>query len=245
MRVGVAIPYALSRCGLRALLLAQKDTQVAVEVESVLDRIEVILNARLDVLIVSTEDQPFNATSMSRMQKLLPETKILLLIDRPDDEFEFQAVQAGAWGCVSQRCTPEVLEKALTTIARGEIWVSRPVATRLIGKLAQWEVTNGENPNGLTRREWEVLGLVANGHHNKEIASRLSVSENTVKTHLHTIFRKIQVDSRLGATLHYYHHATRSGLTENDAPAPSAEVKEPPTQGNPARKIPSRPKGES
>jgi DNA-binding NarL/FixJ family response regulator len=245
MKVGIAIPYALSRSGLRALLVAQEDTQVAIEVDSVLDNVEAILSARPDVLIVSALEQPFDLTTLSRMHKLLPETSILLLTDKPDEEFEFQVIRTGAWGCVSRRCTPGVLEKALTSIAHGEIWVSGPVATRLIGKLARRQLMNGENPNGLTRREWEILGLVANGHHNKEIANSLSVSENTVKTHLHSIFGKIHVDSRLGATLHYYHHATRSGLTENAPPAPSAEIKERSTLGNPARKIPSRPRGES
>jgi len=245
MNVGIAIPYAVSRAGVRALLVVQKDIQVAIEVDSVLDNVEAILSARPDVLIVSAPEQPVDLTTLSRMLKLLPETRILLLTDKPDEEFEFQAIRTGAWGCVSRRCTSEVLAKALRTIASGEIWVSGPVATRLIGKLAQWQVMNGENPNGLTRREWEVLGLVANGGHNKEIANRLSVSENTVKTHLHNIFGKIHVDSRLGATLHYYHHATRSGLTENAPPAPSAEIKERSTLGNPPRKIPSRPRGES
>jgi DNA-binding NarL/FixJ family response regulator len=58
--------------------------------------------------------------------------------------------------------------------------------------------------NGLTPREWKVLGLLAGGSRNKEIANRLSVSENTVKTHLYTIYRKISVDCRLAATLYYF-----------------------------------------
>jgi len=68
-----------------------------------------------------------------------------------------------------------------------------------------------ESTNRLTRREWEILASVANGARNKEIANRLSISENTVKTHLLTIYRKIGVDCRLAATLYYFEHAKSNG----------------------------------
>jgi LuxR family transcriptional regulator of csgAB operon len=99
--------------------------------------------------------------------------------------------------------------KAIGVVEKGEIWVSRSVASRLISKLS--EIPVSPNSNGLTPREWKVLGLLASGTRNKEIANRLSVSENTVKTHLYTIYRKLNVDCRLAATLYYFQHVKSDG----------------------------------
>jgi DNA-binding NarL/FixJ family response regulator len=238
MKICLAVPYLLIRKSIRALLATRKNTEVVVEdVENVLDEAEAVRKARPELLILWAPVQSFDLGTVSRFQQLLPQTKLLLLIDRPDDEFEFEAIRAGAWGCVSTTCSPDTLDRALETIARGEIWVSRATATRLIGKLVRGHSMHGEDEGRLTRREGEVLELVANGLHNKEIAKRLSVSENTVKSHLHTIFRKISVDSRLGATLYYYHHANRAHLAESILPARSADLRDLQTRGGPARKV--------
>ena len=238
MKICLAVPYLLIRKSICALLATRKNTEVVVEdVENVLDEAEAVRKARPELLILWAPVQTFDLGTVSRIQQLLPQTKLVLLIDRSDDEFEFEAIRAGAWGCVSTMYSPDALDRALETIARGEIWVSRATATRLIGKLARGHGMNGEDQGRLTRREWEVLELVANGHRNKEIAKRLSVSENTVKSHLHTIFRKISVDSRLGATLHYYHHANRAHLAESIPPARSADLRDLRTRGGPARKV--------
>ena len=99
------------------------------------------------------------------------------------------------------------------------------VATRLIHKLAESESADSATSNGLTPQEWKVLGLLASGSRNKEIANRLSVSENTVKTHLYTIYRKIKVDCRLAATLYYFQHVKSNGEYSHKPAAPRAKVK--------------------
>ena len=99
------------------------------------------------------------------------------------------------------------------------------MASRLITKLAQSESPDSANSNGLTPREWKVLGLLASGTRNKEIANRLSVSENTVKTHLYTIYRKINVDCRLAATLYYFQHVKSDGKSPHKSAVPLAKLK--------------------
>jgi DNA-binding NarL/FixJ family response regulator len=154
---------------------------------------------------------------------LLPKVKILLDVDKPDEETELLALRAGARGCVSRRIDLDTLLKAFVVIGRGEYWVSHGVATHAIGKLAQSENVEDTNSNELTPREWEILGLLAKGARNKEIANALSVSENTVKTHLFTIYRKVNVDCRLAATLYYFEHSKRNGKFPGKPAPPQAK----------------------
>jgi DNA-binding NarL/FixJ family response regulator len=173
--------------------------------------VEVLRKAQPDVLLVHGTGGDSDFDVVSRLRNLAPEIKVLLFLDAADEEIEFQAIRAGSCGCVSNASDLDTLLKAIGAVGRGEIWVSRQVASRLITRLAQSESPNSSNSNGLTPREWKVLGLLASGTRNKEIANRLSVSENTVKTHLYTIYRKINVDCRLAATLYYFQHAESDG----------------------------------
>jgi len=130
-------------------------------------------------------------------------------MDGAGETFEIRALKAGAWGCVSMTASPEILTKALKDVGDGEMWVSRRLATRILGNVVRWHEAAASDMTGLTPREWEILAHVAHGYRNKEIASRLIVSENTIKAHLAAIFRKLQVDTRLGAALHYFHQTAQ------------------------------------
>jgi DNA-binding NarL/FixJ family response regulator len=165
---------------------------------------EVLSKAQPEVLLFQSSGSRADLEAVSRLHNLAPEIKILLLMDSAEEETEFQAIRAGGCGCISNASELNTLLKAIKAVARGELWLSRLLAARLIRKLMQPETPVSVTSNGLTPREWKVLGLLAGGSRNKEIANRLSVSENTVKTHLYTIYRKINVDCRLAATLYYF-----------------------------------------
>jgi DNA-binding NarL/FixJ family response regulator len=222
MRLGVISRLSLSRKGLCALLASSKKCSIVLELPNIPEDVEVLRKAQPEVLLVHASGGDADFEVVSR----LPEIRILLFLDTADEEFEFQAVRAGACGCVSNASDLDTLLKAISVVGRGEIWVSRQVATRLIHKLAQAESAESTNSNGLTRREWTVLGLLATGSRNKEIASRLAVSENTVKTHLYTIYRKINVDCRLAATLYYFQHVKTHGEYSQKYSAPPVKLNE-------------------
>jgi DNA-binding NarL/FixJ family response regulator len=210
MRLGVVSPYHLTREGMRALLTS-RNFAVVVDLPSLPEDLGVLREAQPEILFLQATGRASDLEIVSRLRKLLPKIKVLLLVDRTDEETEFQALRAGAWGCVSRATSLDTLVKACDIVGGGDIWVSQRVATRFIGKLAQSENGDHGSSNGLTRREWEILGLLAGGSRNKEIANRLTVSENTVKTHLYTLYRKINVDCRLAATLYYFQHAKSNG----------------------------------
>jgi DNA-binding NarL/FixJ family response regulator len=193
------------------------------DLSSIPEDVEVLRKAQPEVLLLHANGGDSDFDIVSRLRNDAPEIKILLFLDAADEEMEFQAIRAGSCGCISNASDLDTLLKAVSAVGKGEIWVSRRVASRLISKLS--EAPESPNSNGLTPREWKVLGLLASGARNKEIANRLSVSENTVKTHLSTIYRKINVDCRLAATLYYFQHVKSDGKYSHKSAAPQGNLK--------------------
>ncbi len=218
MNIGVVSPHVLTRKALCALLAPTNDLRVVIDVDDALADFELIRKSRPDILIIEILSPTTDLAAVSRLREHIPDTKFLLVSDAADEEFQIRAIRAGAQGCVSKRSEPFVLERALKIVGQGEIWLGHQVVTRLIGRLMKSQDRDEQVPGGLTQREWEILALVANGYRNKEIAGRLFVSENTVKTHLYTIYRKLQVSTRLGAALHYFQRV-------KDGHGPGAAVK--------------------
>ena len=225
MRLGVISRLSLTRRGLCALLASSRNCSIVLELPTIPEDVDVLRKAQPEVLLyhVSGGDPDFEV--VSRLRNLTPEIKVLLLLDTADEETEFQAIRAGGCGCVSNASNLDMLIKAIGAVGRGEIWVSRRVATRLITRLTQPEIADRPTANALTPQEWKVLALLASGSRNKEIANRLSVSENTVKTHLYTIYRKINVDCRLAATLYYFQHVESDGKHSRKPGPPQAKLK--------------------
>ncbi len=241
MDLGVVSPQVLTRKALCALLAPMDSFRVTLDVEGAIENFDLIQKARPDILLLDILSPASDLQVISRIRSLLPSTKVLLLSDGTDEEFQVRAIRAGAQGCVSRSSEPEVLEKALRLVGQGEIWVSHQAAARIIGKLLRSHDHEDGDNSLLTHREWEILEQVANGFRNKEIASRLFVSENTVKTHLYTIYRKLQVSTRLGAALHYFQQAPHRsrhspGMSPEANPKPAAA----PT-GEPKRRAEPRP----
>ena len=218
MRLGVISRLSLSRRGLCALLASSKNCSIVLELPTIPEDVEVLRKAQPEVLLFHAGGAAADFEIVSRLCNRTPEIKTLLLMDSADEEIEFQAIRAGGCGCISNASDLNTLLKAIGAVGRGEIWVSRRVASRLIRKLLQSESPDSPTSIGLTPREWKVLGLLASGSRNKEIANRLSVSENTVKTHLYTIYRKINVDCRLAATLYYFQNVKSNGEYKPAAP---------------------------
>jgi two-component system nitrate/nitrite response regulator NarL len=224
MDIAIVSPFTVHRKGLCVLLGQNKDFRVVVDAASALGNYEAIRKARPQVLVMETTGSTGDLETVCRFRKLLPETRILLLMDSAGETFEVRALKAGAWGCVSMAVSPEILTKALKAVGGGEMWVSHSLATRILGNVLRWHEAAASDMTGLTPREWEILAQVAHGYRNKEIANRLVVSENTIKAHLAAIYRKLQVDSRLGAAL-YYLHQTAQEEDRRDARLPASAGK--------------------
>jgi DNA-binding NarL/FixJ family response regulator len=142
------------------------------------------------------------AASQSRCR-----TVLLTAIVRDAEVME--AVKLGVRGIVLKESSPDVLIDCVRRVHRGEQWIERETVTRALQRVLDRESAEREAGETLTPREIEIVRMVARGLRNKAIAERLSISEGTVKVHLHNVYEKLGVDGRLELVL----CAQQKGLT--------------------------------
>jgi DNA-binding NarL/FixJ family response regulator len=150
----------------------------------------------------------------------LPATRVLILTTFADDDAVLPALRAGAAGYLTKDTTGEDLVEAVRAVAAGRTVLDPAVQQRLVELLRApmtptptpvpvapvAEQAVGELPEGLTRREVDVVRLVSEGLSNQQIARRLVVSEATVKTHLNHVLSKLDVDGRAGLVAWAWRH---------------------------------------
>jgi DNA-binding NarL/FixJ family response regulator len=166
------------------------------------------------------------AAATAQIRSELPDTQVVVLTTYADDASLFPALQAGARGYLTKDADAEEIERAIRAVHAGHAHLQPAVQQRLIDATtgatpasAASEQAQGasrlasEPPDGLTAREVEVLGLIAAGLSNGEIAARLVLSAATVKTHINRIFSKTGARDRAQAVRYAY----RAGLADRDA----------------------------
>lgn len=209
MTVGIISRFTLTRKLLCAMLSAIQGFQVLFDVPDVQQGIEVIKEFHPRILLVESTDSGEDIAIVYQLGRLFPESRVVLLTEGESNGFILRAIEAGARGCVSKGCDPQVLLKALNFVERGRFWVSHEVADLIAVKWVKSQGSDLAAKDELTQREWEVLALLAQGLVNKDIARLLSMSGNTVKAHLKTIYRKLNVTTRLAAALHFQQEKQR------------------------------------
>jgi DNA-binding NarL/FixJ family response regulator len=133
------------------------------------------------------------------LRELCPEVRILVLSAYDRREYVVGLVRAGISGYMLKHDSPEMLVRAVRTVAQGDEWLSSRVAEILMRSVQTYD----ERPAAkLTRREMEVLQLMAGGYRNDEIAEKLVITYQTVKNHIRKIFRKLGVETRVEAVLY-------------------------------------------
>ncbi len=210
MTVGIISRFTLTRKLLRSMLSGIQGFRVLFDIASVEDSIELVKELRPRILLVESTDSGEDIAVVYQLGKLFPESRVVLLTQGESDGFILRAIEAGACGCVSKASDPKVLLKALDLVERGKFWVSREVADLIAVRWVKSQSPEPADTEELTPREWEILALLAQGQVNKEIAGHLTISENTVKGHLKTIYRKLHVTTRLAAALHFQRDKQRS-----------------------------------
>ncbi len=147
-----------------------------------------------------------------------PAVKVIALTTYADDESVLGALRAGARGYLTKDASAEQISAAIKRVAGGEASLDEAIQSRVVEAVSAGsgmgarESPDGELPDGLTTREAEVLGLIASGLSNAEIAKRLIVSPATVKSHVNHLFSKIDARDRAQAVGYAYEH----GLVASD-----------------------------
>jgi len=203
LRVLIADDHPLFRKGMRAMLEALPDTEVVGEAATGEEALALANSLAPDVIVMDL--QMPGGTGLAATRAILqasPHIRILMVTLFDDNESVFTALRAGARGYILKDTGAAEMARAVQAVGRGEAIFSPAIANRLIDFFAtpHPSVPKDVFPS-LTEREREVLGLIAQGHANPEIARQLSLSVKTIHNYVSNIFSKLQVADRAQAII--------------------------------------------
>ena len=211
IRVLIADDHAVVRQGLRTFLEVQDDIEVVGEASDGEEALSMVEAVSPDVVVMDLLMPRLSGIEATqRIRELRPATKVIVLTSFLDDEKVFAAVRAGAAGYLLKDVRPQELGEAIRTVSRGEALLHPAAAAKLMHEFAHEDRPSAAQT--LTKRELEVLRLIARGRANKEIALELGVAEKTAKTHVSNILQKLNLADRTQAAL----YAVREKLVELD-----------------------------
>jgi two-component system, NarL family, response regulator LiaR len=193
--------HSVVRQGVRVFLETQPEIEVLGEADSGQQAIEMCLELAPDVVLLDLLMPKMNGVEATRqIKQVSPRSNIVILTSYHDDEFIVPAIKAGALSYLLKDVSPTELIAAVKKASLGEAVLHPQVAQKLMKGLRE----NGENQivEELSKREIEVLQLVAEGLTNLEIAERLFISDKTVKSHVSNILGKLHLADRTQAAVY-------------------------------------------
>ena len=227
IRVLLADDQTLIRSGFRVLVNSAPDLEVVAEASNGREAVELARTERADVILMDIRMPELDGLAATRLitaDEALAGVKVLILTTFEVDEYVFEAIRAGASGFLGKVVEPAELIDAIRVVARGDALLSPKAVRGLMNRfLAEPQV--GQDParpalDVLTDREREIVGLVALGLTNDEIAERLVLSPLTAKTHVNRAMMKLDARDRAQLVVLAY----QTGLVRPGTTLPPAEV---------------------
>jgi DNA-binding NarL/FixJ family response regulator len=216
IRVVIADDQSLVRTGFRMILEAEEDIEVVGEAPDGAHAVECVGRLAPDVVLMDIRMPELDGIEATR--RILGGSadggpKVVMLTTFDMNEYVYEALRAGASGFLLKDVPAEQLVAGVRVVAGGEALLAPSVTRRLLEEFAKATPANSEPPPGLselTPRELEVLGLMARGMSNAEIAAELILGETTVKTHVARVLMKLGLRDRIQAVVLAY----ESGLVQ-------------------------------
>ncbi|HVU99784.1 MAG TPA: response regulator transcription factor [Verrucomicrobiae bacterium] len=217
IRVLLVDDHTVVRQGLRALLAAEEDIEIAGEADNGRQAVQLAKKLLPDLVVMDIAMPVLNGLEATRqITRAAPACKVLVLSSYSDDEYVQQLTEAGAAGYLIKQTAANDLLKAIREAHRGNAYFSPSIAKRLRDQCREAFV-GGEptrrRSDYLTTREAEVLQLIAEGRANKQIAAELCISIKTVEKHRQQVMNKLGIHDVAGLT----RHAIAKGIIETGA----------------------------
>jgi two-component system, NarL family, nitrate/nitrite response regulator NarL len=202
-RLVLADDHPIVLHGLENLLRAEPDLQVVARCASGDETIIAVRRHRPDLLILDMHMPGKDGLAVLReLQRDKLPIKVVLMAERLDDEEVLEAFRLGVEGMLLKELALKMVVQCVRKVLAGEIWLEKHAVSRALDVLLHRENGEREMAGLLTPREMEMVRLVALGLRTEEMSSRLDISEGTVKTHLHRVYRKLKVNNRVALTLY-------------------------------------------
>ena len=206
IRVLVADREGVFRLGLRKLFAVEDDLRVVGEAENAAETVSRAETFRPDVAFIHEEILAEREGNLiSAVLEVSPKCKVVATSSSSSDESSMRHVRSGAAGVILKTVDPQMFVKCARRITEGETWVPKRHVSAM-AKLLEARADKPPRPvDTLTRREKTIISYLMQGWRNREISNHLSISEQTVKNHLRTIYDKVGVSDRLELVLYAIH----------------------------------------
>ena len=209
----IADDHSMVRQGLKQILELEKDITVVSQASNGEEAVKMANLHKPDVILMDINMPGMNGLqAIKELKQNKHPSRIIVLTIHEDREYLFKTLQMGAEGYVLKDAEPSVLIDAIRSVYNGQSYIQPNMTKELVkefNRVTLHEKDKGEE-NNLTSREIEVLGLIAEGMINKEIARQLYISEKTVKNHVSNIFKKLNVADRTQAAIYAFKHNIKS-----------------------------------
>lgn len=213
IRVLLLDHLSLVRDGLRMVLQDSPYLEVIGDAGESSQALALAKQTDVDVILLELNlDGELNTEIIPELLKVNRQARIILLTAIEESQILQLAVQMGAMGVVPKTGTRQTLYKAIQKVHAGEVWIDRAMIASVLTQISRSRLDDQEDPElvriaSLSDREREVISLIGKGLKNKEIATRLSISEITVRHHLSSIYSKLDVADRLELTIYAYRNS--------------------------------------
>lgn len=193
--------HLLAREGVKEILEGQKEFEIVGEASNGVQAVEKTQELMPDLVLMDISMPKMNGFEATKeIKQQFPNVKVVMMTVSYDITDWFEALKKGAQGYLLKNLNTEDLLNGLKAYSMDEIPMSKEMAFRIWKEFKK----DGQAEQSLSIREQEVLQLVAKGYSNKEISKELSISENTVKTHMKNILGKLQLDNRVQLASYAY-----------------------------------------
>ena len=202
LKIVIADDHAVVRTGFSMILNFQEDMEVVDTAAEGVEAYQKVMQHNPDVLIMELSMPPGESglIATSKIVESFPDTKILILTMYDDEEYLFHVLRNGAKGYILKNAPDEQLVSAVRTVYRGDTYIDPKMTTSLVNEFVNSTGQDAKNANDpfriLSKRELEILPLIAKGYGNKEIAKKLFVSVKTVEAHKTHIMQKLDLKSK-------------------------------------------------